>query len=366
MKNRKCFVVLVCLLLCAQMATAQQLVKILNLGENRYMHVDGGTGQYVYANKSGVGSLDVFNKVEFGNNVFALKCPSTGTYVSADSSGNHWLNVGPVTTPGNAEKFQLVWGGTNWAFKSVLYGYYVSAYTTGGQLSAGWTQVLGLYEQYSFSNIVDVYGCLAGWAANYPGKYKLANTAKWPSNTMKQVYIQNEQSFNAGLFWIYEECRDHNLQNPDPVWNYYGVEMIGDWEVVACYKTIPLGSSGWHWVEGIPRCVRYLAPGEVNNTPTHTVNWYTIGSGCSEIWNTSGPEYSLQEAPAMLDLSNSSSQENMGKRWTVDLGYKDGYEFWTLDIGPYDPNNPNTVNISPRYGFVRYHRHEPGRYDIET
>jgi hypothetical protein len=358
--------------ICSAQPLSAALVKISNLGNNDYLHVDSTSSpKYCYANKTGVGSWDTYSKEEYGSNVFALKCVATGTYVSVDSTPQHYLYVGSATTPSNTEKFTLVWGGSNWAMQSVQYGYYVSANTTGAQLSATWSQITTNYEQYSFTQIVDVYTAILAWQNNFPNKYKLANTAKYPACppyncSMPQLYIQNEQSVSNGTFSIYEEFRNYDLSSPSPVWNQYTVGTIGDWEVILCLKTIPLAISGYDWVQGIPRCVRYLAPNETINTPTQTVDWYSIGANCATAYVATGPEYSTQAPAFMLDLTNANSQENMGQRWVVDLGYKDGFEFWTLDIGPYNPSAPTTVNISPRYGIVRYHRHDPSNPQTET
>lgn len=348
---------MIVLVLLATWAYGAPMVKIKCLGSDKYLHVEDSTIDYVYANKDGVGSWDVFYKEDLPSNRFALKCVATGTYVSAEATSPHRLYVGAATTPGNYEKFTLVWGGTNWAMQSVGTGYYVSGYTTGGLLKAAWSQIVGLYEQFCFTEVVDMYSAIKKWNDDYSSKYKLANTSVWPNyNTMKQMYIQDERSFSAGTFWIYEEFRDRSLGSVDPVWNYYGLRMIGDWEVLCCYETVPLACAGLYWAQGIPRCVRYLDFQGTTDTPSQTVNWYSIGAGCALSSIGSGPEYGKQKAATAVDLSNGSSQEDMGTRWVVDVGYKDDYEYWGVDIGEYDPCNPTTITVDPQYGIVYYYR----------
>ncbi len=85
-----------------------------------------------------------------------------------------------------------------------------------------------------------------------------------------------------------------------------------------------------------------------------------------ETYVGSGTEYGKQKVAVMLDLTNPSSQVNMGNRWVVDVGYKDGYEYWSVDIGPYDAQNPTIVNVAPEFGVVRYYRDDPYDPDSET
>lgn len=351
------------LLYFATFVTAAPLVKIKCLGNNKFVTVTSST---LYANKTGVGSYGVFYKEDLGSNVFALKCPSTGTYVTVGAGSTYVLTVGSATTPGTNEKFTQVLSSGNWAMLAMRNSKYVTGNTTGNKLQATKTTI-GNYERYVFTEVVDMYLAMNAWQTNYSTKYKLADTSVWPNyNTNKQMYIHDEQQFSSGAFWIYEEFRNRDLSAPDPVWNYYGVRMIGNWEVVCCYKTVPLSAAGLRWAEGIPRCYRYLEPAYVGNTSSQTVNWWNIGANCVETSAGSGSEYGKQKAAQALDLSNPISQENMGSRWTVDIGYKDDLEYWTVDIGPYDANQPTTVIINPKYGIVRYYRIDPANPSTDT
>lgn len=48
----------------------------------------------------------------------------------------------------------------------------------------------------------------------------------------------------------------------------------------------------------------------------------------------------------------------MGTRWVVEVGYKDGYEWWGVDIGAYDSANPTVITVNPKYGVVYYYQYD--------
>lgn len=370
MRLTRWLLVITVLLCSAAMASAQLTISMYNVQLGKYIH-NWYEGSYLLlANKTGVGSADIFvQEAAPAHPYYYLKCTVNNKYITVDASNNL---VASVTTPGNNEKFQ--WfdqGGGLWAMKSVKNGLYVTANSWGPnyQLQATKSSVTN-WEKFATNGIVDLWVAFNAFATLHPNYLKLSNDVTtypytWPGcmhpNGFRGATDLSQRGFN---YWYWVICDYRYSQQGMPGYDKNLLEWVGDWETISCDATEPYFNPDrtgdpnappmWYWWSAIMRTHRYANPAVDELTGLRAVNFYIMHNDGSMVFQNTANYGGRRHIGVLRNYSNPYSAINMGNRWVVDIeccesAYPNGTgEIWTIDLGP------AVGTFAPEFGFVEY------------
>jgi hypothetical protein len=324
------------LVLAACRVEATPGIGYMNVGLSKFLTINR-TDLALTSTATGIGTWEVFDKHDLGGGKFSLLAHGNGKYVRVINTTGYPV-VADSTSVGTWETFTA----TNRGWRAAN-GLYVTAIS--GTTHALYATAVSVGPNEGFSGApcdLDIWMAVSAFADNYPNKVKLGPPGSMPVST--------ERMDNPSVHRWYQLYADYRWSPIGaPCWDKNSLRYIGGWETYVCYNTILQFSEGTFWDVGIPRTRRYCQSNIQEDSPGQAVNWSNLNHTNCSIYNPhAGTEWGRRYPTYMMDLSNASSQVNMGNRWVVDVGYKDFGEKWTFDLGP-------SVGVfSPKFGIVRY------------
>lgn len=298
--------------------------------------IDGSSD--LLAAKSGISTWETYEQVDAGDGTVAFRSRANGLFVSVQGGD---ILTATASAIGPWEKFTVVNLGDGYvALRSMKNNLYVCAESGGsGSLVANRSGV-GAWERFVVSQVVDIWEAASAFGMYFPATTKLISYGGG--------ILEHREELSGGYLWMVELMGWPGQYWPgggaEPVWNKYGLSMVGDWEVFESLSTVPEFNSGSSW--RIPRAVRYLIPYISQESPHVTAPIYTIGtdSACTQTVRVgSSEEWGNHSVGYLLSMGG-----DIGVRWVIDLQYKSFGEIWTIDLGP------SIGTFAPVYGVVGY------------
>jgi hypothetical protein len=327
-------------------------IGLFAISNQRYVTAENGGAGNIMANRTALGAWESFTIYDqFNDGTVALKAVN-GKYVSCTAAGTGILTP-TAPTPGPWEKLIIVQLMDNtFALISWVSGKYVGLDGTATLIPQSSLRIPAEGRFRIAWKDVDLYAATKAFAGNFPGKVKYC-TKGYLNTTPGQnwgILFHTEYVINNKL-WFYEAFPKSGdpafPQGYQHVWN--GIILQSD-SMIGGDCTVPYLQTGAYWQPPIPRTTRYQPVGVKVNTAAVTITDQQISYPANTVISTTHySSFGTINLPIMVDLRNTSSQENMGWRWVLELGLSDGPERWAVDLGP-------SVGIfQPRYGMVGYH-----------
>jgi hypothetical protein len=329
-------------------SSAQFLIKIMNAGNGNYLEVNSSTLAFG-AVTPGVGTWDVYQQVDAGGGYYAFKSYANGNYLSVQVDTSVKANATTIT---DFERFtQTYVSGINFTLLAKRNNAYLTRDPGSNNIYAN-TFTPDSNAYFGFTQVVDMWVAAGAFYHNHPNKFKLRDSyGVGISTSFDDV---NESTLINRWYTILEDYTHNPIGHP--CWDKLSLIWMNNWEVLVAMKTLPQYISGNVWTAPIPRCNRYqsASAGETTSNSATTC-YYDPGVNCnfSTVYTPFGasgsaPTWGWTTTPYMLNLSNTSSEINMGSRWVIDVYYRDTTEHWTYDLGP------SAGTFSPQYGIVAY------------
>ena len=334
-----CLAIIVMLVFIASNVSAQ-LISIKSAGNSKYVRVHTEGTSSLLASRTGIGTRCVYALVDLGSGVVALKSYQNNLYVTPGASPAYELQAN-ASSIGTNQKFDLaaVTGGY-YSLKAHKNNKYVTTVSGGTYPLRALSSSVGTWEKFVLTDRVDMWWVMNAFHRYFPNSVK--------DHVLGTLKVHKEKQ--VGNYIYMYEVFDDDRWDPigAPVWNKYGLQWIGDWEVFTSWATWPEYATGSTW--NVPRCVRYADPYSTEYTPHVTDGRYNenLNMNCGFFWVSNAEEWGKQYESFEMDLSNEDSDEDMGTRWVMEVEYKDTGEYWIVDLGPEEGD------YSPRYGVVYY------------
>jgi hypothetical protein len=291
------------------------------------------------AGREGISTWETFEKFDLGGGLFAFKSNANNKFVSVQGDSDILMPVASAIGPW--EQFTLVSTDDGYVgIRSMKNGKFVTAEAAGALSLRANRDFIGVWERFVLDRRVDIWMAATAFARFFPTTQKVITSGG--GHLSYREYLSGTDLWATLLEGYPGQCWPNCGNRAEPVWDHYGLQMLGPWEVFTIWSTTPEFNPGSTW--NIPRSVRYLNPFIGEESPHAVGSWNQINLDCTQTQTVAQADEWGWHSPAyMVDLGHT-----MGSRWVIDLHYKNTQEYWTLDLGP----APGV--FAPLYGFVGY------------